>query len=749
MSKFTTESIFISCLVAVLVACSDEDSNTNPTNPTSDAQGDALDTSDGDGEPTTNADAPPDSDTPPTCDLSNPDADTDGDGVANNIEAAAGYAPCDPDTDDDGLCDGPQTVGTDCISGEDLNADGRLDPGETSATNPVSDGGVFCDGPRAVVGVCEARPATDTCAQTRSLVCNAETFGSVQAKPARSARTNLALPASFSIVEHADAQASAFSDPAAGIYGYATKRTLPSTQNIAVSFRAFEQTLGAASQNRSNAFWRVFTTWTGRELSLTNNAVQSRGAFSYGTGSNNPSITSQDPAALRDLILSQLSGTPITTEGVSGTPCTNIISHHIEERREDNTLITLGVLACASDHQQPTTALFFDDFLNATLFSIAEEERAYTPDDIGCDCIENPNLSASVDFLWIIDNSGSMADEQVNVANTADDFMGLLLSSPVDWRLGITTTDAYLLGLDPSAVTPLLQSGITLLQQDPARELCTGLRNLGGFLTPSTPNVQDVFVDLVTQNTACANPVGLPGDNICGFGLERGLATAAFVLDRLLSPSADPSCPTGSAYQLRKGEDQKTVIIWVSDEEDEEMADPNSTPPGAIFPPNSPARLAVNQHYQDLFTQLATDNGLSLSLHAIVGDDGQGNGGICQPLISGQIQGASPGLAYIDAAYANGGAVGTICSSDLSVTIDAIIRSTIGQSGSIPLPPNSLPISSSIRVAVGNNVISRINNGSDPYWTYDADTNAITLFRFNASGSVVAIAFKAWKPTEL
>ncbi len=194
----------------------------------------------------------------------------------------------------------------------------------------------------------------------------------------------------------------------------------------------------------------MFTTWTGRRNCLDRNAAQSNGSFEFGAGTDNPGVTSQDPAALRDQIISAISGTTVTTAGVSGTPCTNIISHHIEEKRDANTLVSIGVLACASDHEEPTTKVFFEDILNSTLFAIAEETRAYAPNEFGCVALPGVQGGGLVDFIWVIDNSGSMADEQVNVAATAGDFMDLLLSSPVDWRFGVTTTDAYCLGLDPN-----------------------------------------------------------------------------------------------------------------------------------------------------------------------------------------------------------------------------------------------------------------------------------------------------------
>src|SRR5437867_3294331 len=53
---------------------------------------------------------------------------------------------------------------------------------------------------------------------------------------------------------------------------------------------------------------------------------------------------------------------------------------------------------------------------------------------------------AKVDFLWVVDNSPSMADEQAALAAAADDIAGRLAhgSCPVDWRMAVAYTDLNL-----------------------------------------------------------------------------------------------------------------------------------------------------------------------------------------------------------------------------------------------------------------------------------------------------------------
>jgi hypothetical protein len=204
---------------------------------------------------------------------------------------------------------------------------------------------------------------------------------------------------------------------------------------------------------------------------------------------------------------------------------------------------------------------------------------------------------------------------------------------------------------------------------------------------------------------------------------------------------------------LRKGNDAKTVVILVSDEEDEEMktrADDVSTP----YPSDDPTRRAKTNAYIEKFTNtIPTEGNLDLRFYAIVGDQGAARGGVCQPLVGGVGEsggeGAEQGQGYQEVAEATGGAVGTVCANDLSVTIQAIIRDTIGQVSSYPLRDDTLLISSSIRVAVGDQEIGRVDNGVDPYWEYVIDTNSITFYRlFMPAGASITIAYVSWAQGE-
>ena len=52
-----------------------------------------------------------------------------------------------------------------------------------------------------------------------------------------------------------------------------------------------------------------------------------------------------------------------------------------------------------------------------------------------------PARDGGVDVLWVVDDSMSMYEEQAQLAAHADSFIGFLTHVPVDFRLGVTSTD--------------------------------------------------------------------------------------------------------------------------------------------------------------------------------------------------------------------------------------------------------------------------------------------------------------------
>lgn len=127
-----------------------------------------------------------------------------------------------------------------------------------------------------------------------------------------------------------------------------------------------------------------------------------------------------------------------------------------------------------------------------------------------------------VDILWVVDNSGSMSEEQNALATNFNSFVQFANTLSADYQIGIVTTD----------VMAMNQAG----------------RLVGStkIITPSTPNASQVF-----SNNASV------GTN--GSGDEQGLLAAKLAL----SP---PVRDAENAGFLR--DDARLAIIMVSDEED-------------------------------------------------------------------------------------------------------------------------------------------------------------------------------------
>lgn len=143
----------------------------------------------------------------------------------------------------------------------------------------------------------------------------------------------------------------------------------------------------------------------------------------------------------------------------------------------------------------------------------------------GTDVIRQVN-STAVDVLWVLDDSGSMREEQDKLATNLGVFYDILDGSGLDWHIGVVTTDT----------TNLAEAG--------------ELRTVAGhaFLTEEIPYAQDLFEMLVR--------VGLGGSID-----EMGLLTAYRAIAQ----------PYANVIEANKGflRDRASLhVIVVSDEDD-------------------------------------------------------------------------------------------------------------------------------------------------------------------------------------
>jgi hypothetical protein len=130
--------------------------------------------------------------------------------------------------------------------------------------------------------------------------------------------------------------------------------------------------------------------------------------------------------------------------------------------------------------------------------------------------------AGEVDILWVVDNSWSMGEEQVNLANNFASFMTYIDQSLIDYQIGVISTD----------------------MEDPAHS--GRLQGSPKIITRATPNPQAAFAANVQVGTT-------------GGGNEMGLLAAHDAL-------SEPLASTDNAGFHRP--EASMAIIFVSDEDD-------------------------------------------------------------------------------------------------------------------------------------------------------------------------------------
>ena len=273
-----------------------------------------------------------------------------------------------------------------------------------------------------------------------------------------------------------------------------------------------------------------------------------------------------------------------------------------------------------------------------------------------------------VDILFIVDNSGSMSEEQDNLDRNFTEFITQALEFQNDYHIGIITTD-----MD--------------------NDTDSGQLRAPGVITRG-PNIVDEFGDTIR--------VGTNGSN-----LEKGLAAAYTALSQPLLYDTGILCTTNSDCQaptlcidskcggFNRGfvrEDASLELIFVSDEDDASSESPS--------------------FYANFFKSIkGILNESRFHAHAIVGAL-DGDPSACD----GANGEASPGDRYIEVAQSTNGQVHSICESDFGLALREIGREAF-----------DLPIQFSLSYPAEATSIS-VEIDAQPQndgWRYDYESNSI------------------------
>lgn len=264
---------------------------------------------------------------------------------------------------------------------------------------------------------------------------------------------------------------------------------------------------------------------------------------------------------------------------------------------------------------------------------------------------QTENSSTGVDILWVIDNSGSMSQEQQNLADGVDQFFDQLNNAGVDFRLAATTTDA---------------------------RNCEEMR-------PLPDNATANFIDSTTAEGKAqwSGVSGIARPGIGGSGTETGF----FCADKVDTSGFDRA-------------DADDVVVFVSDEPENETAT-GSRPSGQ----NSYVVRDFNTYKQSFIDSGAT-------FFAIVGEhkqvratfnDSYGFSTSC----NGDGGNAYGGSHYREIATETGGSSASICSdsADWSVMYNEIIETATGLASNFILAHQALP--SSVVVEINGAAVVR------------------------------------------
>jgi hypothetical protein len=310
--------------------------------------------------------------------------------------------------------------------------------------------------------------------------------------------------------------------------------------------------------------------------------------------------------------------------------------------------------------------------------------------------------AARVDILWVIDNSESMAAEQLKIAGRFSEFFRQLLISQVDYHVGVVTTD-------PDDLGELRQYDGTAVQG------CDSCRYLTKDVGCSNPDVDVSNQDAVTAEQTLLSECHaqavfrrLVTAGIDGSSFEEGFTQAATALGgNVIDPAT--GFPTGEFPAANDGflrDDASLYIVFVSDENEGAKQDgapvryyqrlfealkgagnENLVSVSAITgwprPDVTPDVPTVEELCSILTTTFdnnpGTDDPEAALVKAVMTGEQQDYTGCEDAAASGEANAfAETGSRYIELACRTGGVVANMCEEDYSTALDRLGANAAG-----------------------------------------------------------------------
>ncbi|MCC7385978.1 MAG: VWA domain-containing protein [Deltaproteobacteria bacterium] len=576
--------------------------------------------------------------------------------VACNKDPAAGQyppgsIPPDLDTDTDGVPD---------VS-EDRNQDGTVDPGETDPTVTDSDGDSIPD-----VG------------EVEYLACAKVNDRAIKVYDAPGADSLLMVDALVSdhvMLRSADGRAPGLvaGDPSLGIAAALISKRPSSgvrtpAQQRDIDRRTAFSMLGEVAAPQT----RAFTTAEGFEAE--------QATFQINASTSIDAATAANRAA--SLLLG---GAQLTGALPAGGATARVLTVKLLTIIRSPSRVVMLAAFFAGEQPGDAQAIRLEELTDGTNVARHGSFTRHVCDEL------QAKAQAKADILFVVDDSGSMEDDQQAVSAAANAMGQVLQTAQVDFRLGVTRTRAT---EDPGAARGQLE---------------------GNGMTSDVEAFKRTIV------------VGAQG------GWEPGLQVGLDAIDRLLPPT--PETAAARPDKLRDG--AGVVVIHLSDERDQAVE--CAACGGCASEPMPRTQFCSGPGGQPVIDQfIAGYRARNAVTFAIVGDL---PGGCSQP---GGVDNFEPGQGYVEVANGTGGQFGSLC-GDMTQNLRDVARVATGVASAYRLSQPAA--SASLKVAIGpagqGRVIPRSRvNGFD----YDAVQNTVVFYGDSRpkNGEEVVIGYRRW-----
>lgn len=354
--------------------------------------------------------------------------------------------------------------------------------------------------------------------------------------------------------------------------------------------------------------------------------------------------------------------------------------------------------------------------LSAALYLSACDSRSFSVAPASEEFRQQASINNKVDIVWVVDGSLTMANHQANLAANFDNFIEQFGAKGFDYRMVITSTDAWMREANYNAGTctanpnptnnpllPYISSADCQNTRATFNDL-TAFRDgdIYGFAN-GNPGVRSgtYLISSTMDNTTLVNTfktnvkVGTRGDG----SKEAGLQSLRSVLRRNSDGSVGYGGETHTALSSFRRDDAFLAVIIVSDEEDQ------STQQNGVPYADNDAYTQSFLEFMDGYTGSASGN-RKYSVSGIFLEDINN----CPYGLNPQ---ASQGDRYKAIVEASRGTAGSICSADFSSQLNNISQKIITLATRFKL--NREPKEETISVSVNGTPVAQ-----DPVngWSY-------------------------------